>query len=125
FSGGVKLVESIAGRVHSCIEAEGDDGSVDIVINSFRNADDGNALLVKFLRNGKRSVAPDHDQRVETELAEVRDHRVGDVALDGLPALGEDGISERVCGVRGAQDGTAKMKDAGHAGGQKRPRLAV
>ena len=59
--GRVEFVKSIAGGVHGSVEAERDDGPGNIVIDRLGDANERYTLLVKFLRDGERSIAADDD----------------------------------------------------------------
>ena len=85
FGRGVKAIDRIGGEVDCRIESETARRPDDVVIDRLRDADQRYAHLVELVRDGKRAVAADADQRVERHLAEHVD--------DALRVI------ERPCGV--------------------------
>src|SRR5262249_45203808 len=85
----VQFVERIAGGVDVGVECDCVNCAADIVVDGFRDTDERNAFLVQLLCDAERPVTPDHDQRVEAQLSEIRYHRTGNIALDNTTALGQ------------------------------------
>ena len=61
--GGVQLVQCVGGGLHRGVEAEGDVGLQEIVVDGLGHADDRDAALHQFQRDLQRAVPADHDER--------------------------------------------------------------
>ena len=99
---GVQPVDRLHRDVDRGVEAEGEVGGVEVVVDRLGHADDVDAEVVQLGRDTERVLAADGDQRVDAE--------VGEVLLDLLDAALD---LERV-GARGAEDGAAARQDAAH-----------
>src|SRR5262249_20195686 len=109
----VQFVESVASGTHSSVEAKSGGRASNIVINSLRDADERNALLIESFCDGQRAVAADHDERIQTKMAEIRNDPVGEIAFDSRPFVVEYRVGKRICSIGSAQNGAAEMKNAG------------
>ena len=65
FGGRVQLVDRVRGGRNGGIESERRDRAADVVVDRFRDADDGKALLPEIKRDAQRALATNRDQRVE------------------------------------------------------------
>jgi hypothetical protein len=102
--GGVQAVDRLAGDVDRGVEAEGEVGAGQVVVDRLRYADDIDAEVGQPGRHAERVLAADRDQRVDRAL--------GQVVLDPLDAALD---RERVRAAR-AEDGPAAREDPPHLG---------
>ena len=83
--GRVQAVDRLGRDRHGGVEAEGVVGGGEVVVDRLRHADDREVLLaVEPGRDAERVLAPDRDERVERGLAEVLQHAVDRVRLEGV-----------------------------------------
>ena len=73
FRGGVQAIDGFGGYRHRGHEPKGEVGRRQIIVDCLRHGDDRNAAVAEPLRDAKRSVAPDGDQPVNSELVNVVD----------------------------------------------------
>ena len=89
--GRVQAVDRLGRDRHGGVEAEGVVGGGEVVVDRLRHADDREVLLpVEPGRDAERVLAPDRDERVERGLAEVLEHAVDRVRLEGVRPRGAD-----------------------------------
>ena len=99
--GGVKPVDRLGGDVQRGVEAEGDVGGADVVVDRLRHPDHVETMLgVEAVGGAEGVLAADCDQTIEAEIAHGRGDR-----LRAVVAL------ERIR-PRGAEDGAAAGQDA-------------
>ena len=98
--GGVQPVDRLGRDVDRGVEAEGEVGAGQVVVDRLRDADDVDAEVGELGGDAEGVLAADRDQRVDAV--------VGEVLLDLLDAALD---LERV-GPRGAEDGAAARQDA-------------
>ena len=60
-------------------EADAVIGAVHVVVHRLRNRDDVDAFVVQPLAITQRVVAPDRNQRIDTDLLQILEHVLGDV----------------------------------------------
>ena len=109
--GGVDLVDRVGGRAHGGVEAEGDLGGAEIVVDGLGHAHDLHALLKQFLGDGLRSVAADGDHRINAQFPRIGHHFIGDIELLFLAVLYRFEF-ERAAAIGGAEDGAAAGQNA-------------
>ncbi len=102
--GGVQPVDRLGRDVHRRVEAEGEVGAGEVVVDGLGYADHIDAEVGQLGRDPEGVLAADRDQRVDAVLGEVR--------LDLLHAAVD---LERV-GPRGPQDRAATRQDPAHLG---------
>ncbi len=110
--GGVEPVDGVDGDLHGGVEAEGELGAREVVVDGLGHADDRHAELVQLVGHPQRVLAADGDEGVDAEPFEAGPAGV-DPSVDG----------ERV-GPRRAQDGAAAWERATqrlHVEGAHRP----
>ena len=95
-------VDGAGGHIHGRVEAEGEVGAGQIVVDGLRNAHHFHSVGEKLLRHRERVIAANRDQGVATMFLEVLD-----AVLQAAFMLGR-------IGARGAQDGAAARQDATH-----------
>ena len=100
FGGGVDAVDGAGGDVDRGIEAKGEVGAGEIVVDGLGDADHFDAVLMEFGRDGKRVVAANRDQGIAAILFQS----VG-AALQAVVLFGR-------IGARSPQDGAASGQDA-------------
>ena len=98
----VHAIDGFGGNTHGRVEAEGEIGAGQIVVDRFRNAHYFYSVVKKFLRYRKRVVAANGDQRIASMFLEVFR-----AALQAVRTFG--GV-----GARGAQDSAATRQNARH-----------
>ena len=117
----VQPIDRIGRKRHRGIETETARRPDDVVVDGLRHADDGNALQIELVRDAQRSVAADHDERLQAHLVKGVDDaiRIVDLAFGRV-----DRILERVAVIGRAEDGAAEAQDAGDVLGRQdaRPR---
>ena len=99
---GVQPVDRLHRDVDRGVEAEGEVGGVEVVVDRLGDADHVDAEVVQLGRHSEGVLASDGHQRVDAEVEQV--------LLDLLHAALD---LERV-GARGAEDGAAAREDAAH-----------
>ena len=110
--GGVQPVEGVGGAGHGRIEAEGEGGAAEVVVDRLGHAHDRHAVLVELLGDGERAVAADADQPPDAELPQ-RVGRLGEqIGIDAHPLTHADEGGEPAL-VGGAEDRAALEEDAG------------
>jgi len=116
--GGRQVVERGGGRLHRGLEADGDFGEAEIVVDGLGDRHQRDAALPRqVVQDAQAAVAADADQGFEPELAVAVDDLVG--AVDQMAVGGGEG--EGIALVGGAQDGAALAQ---HVGAQHlRPQL--
>ena len=72
------------------------------------------AIAYRILRDAERAVAADGDDRVDAEVARVRDQLVRPVDVLVTPVRLQDRVVERAAAVRRAEDRPAEVADAAH-----------
>jgi hypothetical protein len=111
----VRILSRVGGGGYGGIEAEGDVGGAQIVIDGLGNRNDLHALVKEFGRNLLRAVvATDGDDRVNSRFLRVGDDLVGNVADDFLAVLHRL-VLKGITAVGGAEDGAAAGQDTAHA----------
>ena len=105
--GGVDAVDDVGGDVHGGMEAEGDIGAVDVVINGLGQADDVQPLLREEVGGLVGAVAAQAEQAVQLRVLVGLFHGrdLVDLVLFHHPHQLEGG-------ALGAQDGAAQGQDA-------------
>ena len=95
--GRVEAVDRLRGDVQRGVEAEGDIGRAEVVINRLRHADDVDAVGVQATGGTEGVLAADRGQAVEVEVADRRAHALEPVlALIGIgPGAAEDRAAAR------------------------------
>ena len=107
FGGRVQTVDRFERGVHGRVEAEGRDGTGDVVVDRFGHADDAHPLVEKPVGDGKRPVTTDHDDRVDPELTRGSYQLVRPIGfLEGAIRRGARPL-ERIPAVRRSQDRAA------------------
>jgi len=103
------------------VEADRGLGHADVIVDRLRHADQRDAALLRqAAEDGQAAVAADADQRVATQIAEIRDDLLGAVFL---AAVGHR-IGERVALVGRPQNGATLPHHHGiHMVRQQRPDL--
>ena len=101
--GGVQPVDRVGGDLHRGLEAEGEVGAREVVVDRLRHADDVDAVLDQPAGDPERVLAADRDQRVDALLAQRRAHLLE-------PAL----LLVRVR-PRRTEDGAAAVQDPARA----------
>src|SRR5438105_9449462 len=117
----VELIECVARRIDCRVEAKCDYGSLQVVIDGFRYANQRYALFVQFLGDAQRAVSADNDQTVQFQFAKIGDDGIGDITFDSSSSFSEDRIAKRIGRVGRAEDRTAEMKNTGDTGHVHRP----
>jgi len=113
--GGVELVDRVGGGLDRGIEAEGDVGGGEVVVDGLGDADDAEAFLGQFVGDAEGAIAADGDEGVEPVVVEGGDDLVGPVAGDDGAVGLAFGPLEGVAAVGGAEDGAAEVGDAADA----------
>ena len=93
-------VDSLGGDLHRRVEAEGEIGAGEIVVDGLRHTHQVDSHLVQLGGHAEGVLAADGHHRAHVERAEVADHHVRAARL-----------LERV-GPAGAEDGATQMEDA-------------
>ncbi len=106
--GGVQPVDGLGRDVDRGVEAEGEVGAGEVVVDRLGDADDVHAEVGELGGDAEGVLAADRDQRVDAQAGEVR--------LDLLDAAVD---LERV-GTGRAEDGTAARQDAADLGHPER-----
>ena len=87
-AGGMKPVQRIGHAGDRRVEAECPGRCLQVVVNGFWNADNGEPLLVQLQGGGQRAVAADDDERMEAEGVECLPGLENDVRRNGRMAAG-------------------------------------
>ena len=98
-AGRAQAVDGVGGGLHGGVEAKGELGDSEVVVDGLGDADDGGAFGGEPAGDGKRVVATDGDEGVDA-LAFKRGNHSARAAFGGV------GV-----GARGAEDGAAEGKD--------------
>ena len=106
-------VDRLRGDLHRGVEAEGDVGRRDVVVDRLRDAHDRHALRREPERRAERAVAADHDHRVDPLALERPGHRRGTLAVDVRVA------------PRRAENRAATLEDAAHRVAVERAKLPL
>ena len=117
--GAVQAVDRVGDDPECRVEAEGDVGALDVVVDRLGQGHDVEALLDQALGVLLRAAAADADQRVEMMPLVGLDDHVGHV--QGLPA---DRHAVRLVAA-GAEDGAADREDAGQLCPRERRRAVL
>ena len=111
FSGGVEAVEGIDNGADGAVEAEGEGGGAEVIIDGFWHANDGPAFPVELEAGGERAVAADDDESGDAEfvhgffgLGDDFGRDFGDVSLADF--------GSEMAFIGGAEDGAAEFEDA-------------
>ena len=70
-AGGVEAVERIDHGGDGAVEAEGEGGGAEVVVDGFRHADDRPAFPIELQAGGERAVAADDDEGADFQLARM------------------------------------------------------
>ena len=107
----VHSIEGLGRDLDRGLEAEGELGAVDVVVDGLRDADDRDARRGKGLRAGHGAVPADHHQRLQAVLLDRREAVRRHVLPGDRPILGLARREARGVGlVRGAQDRAPSFK---------------
>lgn len=110
FGGGSEAVEGVGGARDGGVEAEGEDGALEVVVDGFGHADDGDAELVHLLGDAEGAVAADRDQGAEAEGLHaafgVLEQFAGEAAAFAVAGFGGETAS-----IGGAEDGAAAEQE--------------
>src|SRR3990172_7110932 len=104
----MELIDGVGGCRDGRIETKRDNSSAQIVINGFRNTDNGNTLFDELLRNPERAVSADAHQYIESDSMKIFHDPIGDVC-DFHTRVGLHRILKRVSPIRRPQNGSTKM----------------
>ena len=110
-AGGVEPVERVHHGGNRAVEAEGEGGGAEVVVDGFRHADDRPAFPIELQAGGQRAVATDDDERGDAELV----HGLLGLGDDFRRDLGDVALADfggEVAFVGGAEDGAAELEDA-------------
>ena len=100
----LQAVDGVEGDVGRSVEADGDVGAVDVVVDGGRHARHGHAvLLVQCQRTAEAAVPADHDEAVDAVRPQPQGSLGAALRLVELVAAGR------------AQDGAATLDDVRHA----------
>src|SRR5581483_7235820 len=113
-SGGEELVNGLNTGVQRGIEAEGDIGGGEVVVNGLGNAYDVQPPLEEVEGNRLGAVAAHHDDSVNAERASIAD-KVHAAVNHNLLSVDHLLVHERIAAIGGAQDGAAAREDAANA----------
>ena len=105
--GGVDAVDDVGGDVHSGVEAEGDVGAVDVVVDGLGQADDVQALLREKVGGLVGAVAAQAEQTVELCVLIGLLH-----GCDLVDLVFFHNAHQLEGGALGAQNGAAQRQDA-------------
>jgi hypothetical protein len=108
-----EAVERVGGEGHRGVEAEGDDGAAEVVVDGLGHADDGDAGPEALEGDGEGAVAADDDERAESEVVEVL-LRLGEDGGIDLLGLAVADLGGEAAAVRRAEDGAAEVEEAVH-----------
>ena len=118
----MQLVNGFGGGVQGGIEAEGDLGGGEVVINRLGYADHVQALALQIERDLLRAIATDHNKSVNPQLPGICDHLIGDVVRDFLAVFRGD-VAEWIAAIGGAENRSAAREDSADVGQFQRARL--
>ena len=111
--GGAQAVQRVGGAGDGGIEAEGEGGGFEVVVNGLGHADDGDAVFEELLRGAQRAVAAHDHQGAQAELLEIGLGLVEDFARDAV-ALAVAGLGGKAALVGRAQDRAADEEQRVH-----------
>ena len=109
-SGGVQAIKGVGGGGNGRVEAEGEGGCPQIVVDRLGNAHHRDSIFKELLGNGERAVAADADQPTEIELPHGRGHLIEDRRIDGNPLILAN-RGRKAALVGGAENRTALRED--------------
>ncbi len=112
--GGVQPVDALRGKGNRGVEAEGDHGALEVVVDRLGHSDHAQALLGQGVRDTQRAVPSHRHQGVDALALQGADDLVAPVPLHHRPVRPLLRVLERIAQVRGAEDGAAEVRDAGH-----------
>src|SRR5262249_27755561 len=92
---GMQLVPSFTSRIQRSVETKCHDSAANVVVNRLWNTDKRHAEFIKLLGDAERSIAADHDQRIEAQFSEVGNNRTGNIALHRAAGFDAHGICKR------------------------------
>ena len=98
-AGRAQAVDGLGGGLHGGVEAEGELGDGEVVVDGLGHTDDGHALAGEFAGDSQRVVAADSDEGINALAFERGVHGLG-------AALGGVGV-----GAGGAEDGAPERQD--------------
>ena len=111
FGGGVEPVQRIDDGGDRAVEAEGHRRGAKVVVDGFRNPDDGPACAEKLEAGGQRSIAADDDEGGDLHAIH-RGFRAGYDFLGNLCDIAGSDLGGEMPLVGGAEDGAAELEDA-------------
>ncbi len=116
---GVETVHAFGGEGDRGVEAEGDDGPVEIVVDGLGHTHDPQALSGEVVGDGEGAVPSDADEGVEATAPKGGQDLVGPVALDDAAVRQDGGIAQGVADAGRPEDRAAQVGDVAHdVGGQ-------
>ena len=115
FGGSVNFIDGVGGGVQRGIEAEGDFGGRNVVVDGLGHTHHIDSFLKELERDFLRAIAADDDERVEPKLVEVRNQPARHIALN-LDAIFYETVFERIAAIRGPQNRAAARQDAADVG---------
>lgn len=112
--GGMDTVEGFGGNMDSRLEAEGDVGAIQIVVDCFGDADAVEAFIGDRLGDRHGAVAADDDECFDFSDFEMGDADIGEVFIDDVAVFVlAHRVSLGVGSVVGPEDGAAHGEDVG------------
>ena len=112
--GGMEPADGVGGDGDRGVEAKGNDGAVEVVVDGLGHAHHRKALVRQMVGDIHRAVPADGDQSVDTEPPGILDHLVG--AVDQLDAaVGRLAWElERVAAIGGPENRSTQVGNASH-----------
>jgi hypothetical protein len=113
FGRGVQPPDGLGRDRYGGIEAEGEQGPVQVVVDGLGHAHHRQTQIAKPLGDAQGTVTADGDQGIAAHRPKAGQHFLGDIGQHHLLAPVHR-IFERIALVDGPQDGTAQVGDAAH-----------
>ena len=113
-SGGVDLVNGIGSGVQCRVEAEGDLGGQQVLVDGLGHSNDGQSGLEELIGDGQRTVSPNHDQPVQLHCPDLVDDFLGVVLRFYFALFVSDRIAKGIPLTGRSQNSASSGKDAPH-----------